>query len=80
MGAGHGGCAFGSAGKINAEHIVVHSSATHAGQVKAINDYITGVIGSHANLVGFGTLHSGLETSIPSAAAYSSACVELSCA
>ena len=50
-----------SAGKINAEHIVVHSSATHAGQVKAINDYITGVIGSHANLVGFGTLHSGLE-------------------
>lgn len=50
-----------SVSKINADRIVVHSSATHAGQVKAINDYIAGVIGSHNNLIGFGTLHSGLE-------------------
>lgn len=50
-----------SGSRINAERIVVHSSATHAGQVKAINDYIAGVIGSHTNLIGFGTLHSGLE-------------------
>ncbi len=50
-----------SASQINAERIVVHSSATHAGQVKAINDYIAGVIGSHPHLIGFGTLHSGLD-------------------
>lgn len=50
-----------SGSEINAEHYVVHSSATHAGQVKAINDYIAGVINGHTKLIGFGTLHSSLE-------------------
>lgn len=47
--------------EIGVDSYVVHSSATHAGQVKAINDYIHGVICSHDKLIGFGTLHSGLE-------------------
>lgn len=47
--------------KIGVNRYVVHSSATHAGQVKAINDYIGCVIAEHDNMIGFGTLHSGLE-------------------
>lgn len=50
-----------SGSKIGVLHYLVHSSATHAGQVKAINDYIAGVISGHTNLIGFGTLHSGLD-------------------
>ncbi|NLO41090.1 MAG: amidohydrolase [Ruminiclostridium sp.] len=50
-----------SISKINAERYVVHSSATHAGQVKAINDYIAGVISNYPSMIGFGTLHPGLE-------------------
>lgn len=50
-----------SGSKIGVDRYVVHSSATHAGQVQAINDYIAGVVGSHSNMIGFGTLHSGLD-------------------
>lgn len=50
-----------SGSKIGVAHYVVHSSATHAGQVQAINDYIAGVVHSHNNMIGFGTLHSGLD-------------------
>jgi len=40
---------------------LVHSSATHAGQVKAINNYISGVVNAHNNMIGFGTLHFSVE-------------------
>ncbi len=50
-----------SVSKINVQRYVVHSSATHAGQVKAINDYIAGVISNHPKMIGFGTLHPGME-------------------
>lgn len=43
------------------ERYIVHSSATHAGQVKAINNYIADVVKSHPNMVGFGTVHSQLD-------------------
>lgn len=47
--------------QIGVNRYLVHSSATHAGQVKAINDYIAGVVKSHSNLIGFGTLHFSLD-------------------
>jgi predicted TIM-barrel fold metal-dependent hydrolase len=47
--------------RINVSKYVVHSSATHVEQVKSINDYVFGVQSSHKNLIGFGTLHPGLE-------------------
>jgi len=43
--------------QIGVDRYLVHSSATHAGQVKSINDYIAGVVTSHSNMIGFGTLH-----------------------
>ena len=48
-------------GKIGVCKYVVHSSATSAGQVKSINDYIADVQSSHSEFAGFGTLHPGLE-------------------
>lgn len=47
--------------QIGVDRYLVHSSATHSGQVKAINDYIAGVINSHSNMIGFGTLHLDFE-------------------
>lgn len=47
--------------KIGVEKYVVHSSATNVEQVKTINDYIFQVQSAHSELVGFGTLHPGLE-------------------
>lgn len=47
--------------KAGIDRYLVHSSATHAGQVKAINNYISGVINTHSNMIGFGTLHFSLE-------------------
>lgn len=43
------------------EKFVVHSSATHAEQVKAINDYIAETVKEHSNIIGFGTLHPGMK-------------------
>lgn len=47
--------------KIGVSKYVVHSSATHVEQVMTINDYVFSVQSSHNNLIGFGTLHPGLE-------------------
>lgn len=47
--------------KIGVGRYVVHSSATHVEQVKTINDYVLEVQSSHTELIGFGTLHPGLE-------------------
>jgi len=46
--------------QIGVDRYLVHSSATHEGQVKAINNYITDVVKSHNNMIGFGTLHFSL--------------------
>jgi len=50
-----------SGGEAGIDWYVVHSSATHAGQVKVINDYISDVARSHHNMIGFGTLHPQLD-------------------
>jgi len=47
--------------KIGVDRYLVHSSATHPGQAKAINNYIAGVVENHSNMIGFGTLHFSLE-------------------
>lgn len=47
--------------KIGVSKYVVHSSATTVEQVRSINDYISGVQSSCTNMIGFGTLHPGLE-------------------
>lgn len=47
--------------KIGVSKYVVHSSATTVEQVRSINDYISGVQSSCINMIGFGTLHPGLE-------------------
>lgn len=47
--------------KIDVAYYIVHSSATRAGQVKAINNFIAGVVKQHKNFIGFGTLHKGLD-------------------
>ena len=47
--------------KIGVSKYVVHSSATNVEQVKAINDYVSGVQSAHSEFIGFGTLHPGLE-------------------
>lgn len=44
-----------SAAKINAEKLVIHASATHAGQVENVNNWIASIISS--KIIGFGTLH-----------------------
>ncbi|HEY8422927.1 MAG TPA: amidohydrolase family protein [Thermoclostridium sp.] len=43
------------------EKFVVHSSATHAEQVRAINDFIAKTAKEHDNIIGFGTLHPGIK-------------------
>jgi len=43
--------------QIGVEEFVVHSSATSAEQVKAINDYIANTAKKYDNIIGFGTLH-----------------------
>jgi len=43
------------------ERFVVHSSATHAEQVRAINDYVAKTVREHNNSIGFGTLHPGMK-------------------
>ena len=50
-----------SSRQLGIDHCLVHSSATHVAQVEAINIYIADVVKSHSNLVGFGTLHVGLD-------------------
>ena len=50
-----------SSRQLGIDHCLVHSSATHVEQVEAINNYIADVVKSHSNLVGFGTLHFGLD-------------------
>lgn len=47
--------------KIGVSKYIIHSSATHVEQVKTINDYVFNVQSSHSELIGFGTLHPGLE-------------------
>lgn len=47
--------------QVGVDRYLVHSSATHVDQVKAINNYIAGVVKSHPNLIGFGTLHFDLD-------------------
>lgn len=42
---------------IGIDKFVIHSSATRAGQVKAINNYVSEVVKKHNNIIGFGTLH-----------------------
>jgi predicted TIM-barrel fold metal-dependent hydrolase len=46
--------------KIGVSRYVVHSSATNVEQVATINDYVSGVVSMHRELIGFGTLHPGL--------------------
>jgi len=48
-------------GRIGVEKFVVHSSATHPEQVKAINDFIAETVKKHDNIIGFGTLHPGMK-------------------
>ncbi|HZK26019.1 MAG TPA: amidohydrolase family protein [Thermoclostridium sp.] len=43
--------------KIGVVKYVVHSSATRAGQVNSINDYVCQEVKKHENFIGFGTLH-----------------------
>lgn len=47
--------------QIGVDRYLVHSSATHSDQVKAINNYIADVVKSHSNMIGFGTLHFSFE-------------------
>lgn len=47
--------------EIGVDRYIVHSSATRAGQVKAINSFIADVVKNHENMVGFGTLHAQLD-------------------
>lgn len=47
--------------QIGIDRYLVHSSATHSGQVKAINNYIADVVKSNSNMIGFGTLHFNLD-------------------
>ena len=47
--------------KIGVCRYVIHSSATTVEQVKAINDYVSGVQASHPEFVGFATLHPALK-------------------
>ncbi len=42
---------------IGVEKYIVHSSATTVEQVKAINDYVSGVTRDHPEFIGFATLH-----------------------
>jgi len=50
-----------SGSRIGVTKYIIHSSATIARQVRAINDYIFSVQASHPELIGFATLHPGLE-------------------
>lgn len=45
---------------IGVRKYIVHSSATIARQVRAINDYVCSVQASNSELIGFATLHPGL--------------------
>jgi len=47
--------------QVGVSKYIIHSSATHVEQVNSINDYIIKVQSSNSNLIGFGTLHPGLE-------------------
>lgn len=47
--------------KIGVGRYVVHSSATTVEQVRSINDYIYSIQSEFSNMIGFGTLHPGLE-------------------
>lgn len=47
--------------KIGVSKYVVHSSATTVEQVRSINGYISGVQSAFSNILGFGTLHPGVE-------------------
>lgn len=47
--------------RISVSKYIVHSSATIARQVRAINDYVSSVQVSNPELIGFATLHPGLE-------------------
>ncbi len=47
--------------QIDVRKYVVHSSATIARQVRSINDYVCSVAASNSELIGFATLHPGLE-------------------
>ena len=47
--------------KIGVEKYIVHSTATVAHQVEAINNYIVNEINAHKEFVGFGTVHPGYE-------------------
>ncbi len=46
--------------RIGVRKYIVHSSATIAGQVRAINDYVCSVHASNPECIGFATLHPGL--------------------
>lgn len=50
-----------SGSRIGVRKYIIHSSATIARQVRAINDYIYNVQTSHPEFVGFATLHPGFE-------------------
>lgn len=50
-----------SGSHIGVRKYIIHSSATIARQVCAINDYVCGVQSIHPELIGFATLHPGLE-------------------
>jgi predicted TIM-barrel fold metal-dependent hydrolase len=45
---------------IGVKKYIVHSSATTVEQVKAINDYVSGVKDAHPEFIGFATLHPAL--------------------
>ncbi len=47
--------------KINVYKYIVHSSATKVEQVSSINDFIWQTISENESLIGFGTLHPGLD-------------------
>ncbi|MCR4436084.1 MAG: amidohydrolase family protein [Clostridiales bacterium] len=47
--------------KIHVSKYVIHSTATKVEQVRSINDFIAGVAAGYSSIVGFGTLHPGLE-------------------
>ncbi len=49
-----------SGSNIGVSKYIVHSSATTVEQVKAINDYVSGVIRAHPEFIGFATLHPDL--------------------
>jgi predicted TIM-barrel fold metal-dependent hydrolase len=50
-----------SGDRIGVERYVVHSTATKAGQVTSINDFIIGEVTREKRFIGFGTLHPDYE-------------------